>query len=86
MIVALNIRNPETEELARIVSELTGESKTHAVKVALRERLNQIQRRQFSEFRIQELLDIADHCSSLPTLDNRSENEILGYDVTGLPS
>ena len=83
--MALNIRNPEIEELARIVSELTGEIKTQAVKVALRERLNQIQRRQFSNFRTQELLDIARHCGALPVLDDRSEDEILGYDEKGLP-
>ena len=83
--MALNIRDPKTEELAIIVSELTGETKTQAVKVALRERLNQIQRKQFSNFRIQELLDIARHCSALPVLDDRSEDEILDYDEKGLP-
>ncbi len=83
--MALNIRNLETEELARIVSELTGESKTQAVKVALKQRLHQIQRSQFSEFRIQELMEIANHCSSLPVLDDSSEDEILGYDDKGLP-
>jgi len=36
--MALNIKDPETERLARDVAELTGESKTHAVRVALRER------------------------------------------------
>ena len=86
MIMALNICNAETEELARIVSELTGETKTQAVKVALKERLNQLQHQQFSEYRIQELLEIAKHCSSLPVLDDQSADEILGYDENGLPS
>ena len=29
---------------------------------------------------------IADHCVSLPVLDTRSEDEILGYDENGIPS
>ena len=36
--MALNIKDPETEQLAREVAELTGESKTAAVRTALRER------------------------------------------------
>jgi hypothetical protein len=29
---------------------------------------------------------IANHCSSLPVIDDRSPDEILGYDQHGLPS
>jgi antitoxin VapB len=36
--MALNIKDPETEKLAAEVAALTGESKTRAVKMALRER------------------------------------------------
>jgi antitoxin VapB len=36
--MALNIKNKETEELAAAVASLTGESKTGAVRQALRER------------------------------------------------
>jgi len=36
--MALNIKDPETEQLAAQVARLTGESKTRAVKVALEER------------------------------------------------
>jgi len=36
--MALNIKDPETEKLAAEVAALTGESKTGAVKTALRER------------------------------------------------
>ena len=85
-MMALNIRNIETENLARVVSELTGETKTQAVTVALKERLNRLQRSQLSEFRIQELEKIADYCASLPVVDDRSAEEILGYDKDGLPA
>lgn len=36
--MALNIKDPETERLAREVASLTGESKTRAIRVALQER------------------------------------------------
>jgi antitoxin VapB len=43
--MALNIKDPETERLADEVAELTGETKTRAVKVALDERLRRLKRR-----------------------------------------
>ncbi len=36
--MALNIKDPETEQLAKEVSALTGETKTGAIRRALRER------------------------------------------------
>lgn len=36
--MALNIKDPETETLAREVAAMTGESKTGAIRTALRER------------------------------------------------
>jgi antitoxin VapB len=36
--VALNIKDPEAEQLAREVAAMTGESKTGAIRTALRER------------------------------------------------
>jgi len=40
--VALNIKDPETERLATEVAALAGETKTSAVRVALRERLDRL--------------------------------------------
>ena len=84
--MALNIRSPKTEKLAKIVSELTGETKTQAVTVALEERLDRIQRERSGISLVDELNEIALRCASLPVLDNRSADEILGYDDNGLPS
>ena len=36
--MALNIKDPETERLAREVASITGESKTGAIRTSLRER------------------------------------------------
>lgn len=84
--MAINIRNAETERLAEELSKLTGETKTEAVTVALRDRLERI-RRARSQRRLADELDrIALHCASLPVLDSRRPEEILGYDELGLPS
>ena len=40
----LNIKNPETDRLVRELAQLTGESLTDAVTVALSERLERVQR------------------------------------------
>lgn len=41
--MALNIKNEETEKLAAEVASMTGETKTSAVKQALRERRDRLQ-------------------------------------------
>jgi len=84
--MALNIRNLEAEQLAAELSIQTGESKTDAVIKALRDRLARVRRERSKRPLVQELAEIADHCASLPVLDNRSAEEILGYDERGLPS
>ena len=43
-MMALNIKDPETVALAAEVAELTGETKTRAIKVALQERRKRLQR------------------------------------------
>jgi antitoxin VapB len=32
-----------------------------------------------------EIIEISDHCASLPALDDRTADEILGYDEKALP-
>lgn len=82
--MALNIRNEETESLARELAQLTGETKTEAVKAALRERLSKLRRRQSARSLLDELDALALHCASLPVVDERTDDEILGYDENGL--
>ena len=84
-IMALNIRNPETERLAETLARLTGETKTQAVTQALRDRLERVRRRRSGRRLADELDEIAKHCGSLPVLDDRAADEILGYDARGLP-
>lgn len=83
--MALNIRNPETERLADALARLTGETKTQAVTVALRDRLARLRRHRSGRRLADELDAIALHCASLPVLDHRSPDEVLGYDEHGMP-
>jgi antitoxin VapB len=82
--MALNIRNRETEKLASDLAALTGETKTEAVKKALKDRLEQIKKRRSKRHLADRLDEIAKHCASLPVLDTRSLEEML-YDKHGLP-
>ena len=84
--MTLKIRDSRTEELAAIVAELTGETKTEAVTIALHERLMRLQRQSTSRKLSDELNEIALHCASLPVYDDRSGDDIMGYDERGLPS
>jgi antitoxin VapB len=83
--MALNIRNPETEKLAETLAKLTGESKTQAVTQALRDRLERVRRRRSGRRLAEELDEIAMHCASLPVIDDRQPDEIIGCDAQGLP-
>jgi antitoxin VapB len=84
--MALNIRNREAEALAERITALTGETKTHAVTRALRERLERLQREGSGTSLADRLDAIALRSAALPVRDNRSADEILGYDDNGAPS
>ncbi len=83
--MALNIRSRETEKLAAALAKLTGETKTEAVTRALRDRLARLRRERARRSLADELDEIARHCAQLPVRDNRTPDEILGYDDHGLP-
>jgi antitoxin VapB len=83
--MALNIKDPETDRLARRLSRLTGESITGAIKTAIRERIEREEPAR-GKAPIEELRAIAKRIASAPDRDRRSPDEILGYDDRGLPS
>ena len=85
--MALSLKNPETDALARQVAKLTGETLTQAVQRALSERLRRELIRRGQEPLDRAKIDaLVERFSELPILDNRSADEILGYDENGLPS
>jgi antitoxin VapB len=82
----LSIKDPEADQLARHLAQRTGETITQAVITALRERLAREKRKDEAvESLVEEIMDIGRHCASLPLLDARSADEIIGYDEHGLP-
>lgn len=84
--MALNIKNARAEELALSVVDLTGETKTQAVTVALQERLDRLRARNSKSSLVEDILEIAREFDALPVLDDRTPDEILGYDEDGLPT
>jgi antitoxin VapB len=82
--MALSIKDPEADRLAREVAARTGETLTTAIVTALRERLRRLRQRPRRRLR-DELREIGERCARLPTLDDRSPDAILGYDDRGLP-
>jgi antitoxin VapB len=83
--MALNIKDPRADELARALARATGESLTTAVTVALRERLERVTGAATAGSLADELTAIAVRTAALPVLDHRPEDDILGYDEHGLP-
>jgi antitoxin VapB len=83
--MAFNIKNPETDRLAKELARATGESLTTAITRAIQDRLDQIIRKTASPRLIAEILRVQEYVASLPDKDARSADEIIGYDEHGLP-
>lgn len=82
--MALHVTSSTALELARELVQMADESMEGAVELALREA---IARRRSSVRAKRELLDhIASHCAALRVHEKRASDEIVGYDVDGLPS
>jgi antitoxin VapB len=81
----LSIKNENTERLARQVADETGESITEAIQKSLEERWERLRERRRGRVLTRQIEDILRRVDDLPTLDDRSPDEILGYDEHGLP-
>ena len=90
--MALYINDPETERLAREVAELTGESKTGAVRAALRERRARLLIAQSRGSRRERMLAVLEEqvWPELPdgvrgsTISREEEDAILGFGRDGV--
>lgn len=83
--MAISIKDPETDRLARALAAATGMSLTEAIREALRDRLEQETHRGRRGVGA-EVRRIQERLARLPVLDARTPDEILGYDDHGLPS
>lgn len=80
----LSIRNPKAEQLAREIVSITGEKITKEIILALEDRLARLRGRNTCSDITEEIIQISKRCRSLPDLDKRSPEEILGYNENGV--
>jgi antitoxin VapB len=81
--MAINIKNVEVELAVRKLAQQMGVDMTHAIGSAVSHELGRISPAR--SIRLSSMRAIANRVSELPIKDNRSEDEILGYDEAGLP-
>jgi antitoxin VapB len=83
--MALNLKDKETDRLAREIVNLTGETLTDAVRTALAERLARERLRRGKTAGLADRLDaLGAAFAALPDIDPRPPNEMIAYDDDGL--
>ncbi len=82
----LHIKDPVTNDLARKLAAMTGTTIAQAVHDAIREKLAALEKVKPSAHLSATLNALVDDFQQLPVLDDRTTEEILGYDENGLPS
>lgn len=80
--MALSIKNDEADDLARQLANLTGESLTDAVTESLRQRLERERRARGRDVR-QLVAEAQAKVAALPRSDDRTADEIIGYNEHG---
>jgi antitoxin VapB len=83
--MALSIKDPVTEQLARDLARRTGENITTATRRALEERLRKISSHPRQKLMLDNLAEIRRRWSAMQQIDRRSADEILDFDENGLP-
>jgi antitoxin VapB len=83
--MALSIKDPKTERLARTLSQLTGENITTATRRAIEERIRRLGGQSRRGALLEDLAEIRRRWREMRVADDRSADEILGYDEHGLP-
>jgi antitoxin VapB len=84
--MSLNVKNPEAHELARELAELTGESMSSAVTIAVRERRDRVLAGRSGGL-AEQMLEIGRDCAGrLPIDVRRVDHGELLYDENGLPA
>ena len=91
--MALNIKDRETEEVVRQLAKRTGRSITEAVRqaaVAELQRMDADQAERIAKLtpeqlvKLREIEAICKEAAALPVYDNRTPDEIIGYDENGI--
>ena len=85
--MALNIKNEETEKLARELARRRGQGITEVLTDVLRREVERERRKlrpNEIEARMRRIDAIVEELNRLPVLDDRSADEIIGYNEQGL--
>jgi antitoxin VapB len=83
--MAISIKDPDTDALARRLASLTGEKITDAVRIALQERVDREEQCR-NKATLAELKALVEEYHRLTVIDPRTPDEIIGYDDLGLPA
>lgn len=86
--MSMNIKDETAHAMARELAGLLETSLTGAVRAALARELERVRKEQADPARHTKdrLHELALQCAALPDLDDRTPDQIVGYDPTGLPS
>ncbi|MFG1404215.1 type II toxin-antitoxin system VapB family antitoxin [Xanthobacter sediminis] len=84
--MALSIKDPETERLARALAARTGETLTVATRRAIEERLKRTGAQARKAALLEDMEAMQRRLNALPILDDRSPDNIIGYDENGVPN
>ena len=82
--MAISIKDPETDRLARALAAATGESLTDAIRNALRDRLDREERRTYPGVEVR-VRRVQEQLARLPVIDDRTADEIIGFNSHGVP-
>ena len=82
--MALSIRNPRAEKLARKIAAITGENITQVIIHSLENHIERLRGQRIYPDTLKEIMDISSRCSSIPDIDKRTPDEILGYNKIGV--
>jgi antitoxin VapB len=86
--MGLSIKNDETERLVRELARRKGVGVTTAIRLAVSNELARVMHSPAADWdrRWKDIAKIQARSIALPVLDNRSDDEILGYGDDGLPA
>ena len=84
--MGISIKHDEIEAQIRRLASMRGTSLTEAIGMAVRRELEHDEREQRAGAYLRQVAELQAYLAALPVLDDRTPDEIMGYDENGLPS
>lgn len=78
-----NIKDPDVYRMVREIADQTGQSLTDVVRHAVKREHDRVKRSKPDPIRIEQINQIVERYSKLPVVDDRTDDEILGYNEHG---